>query len=53
MRDKQLESLLYSTGGVAVLLAVLVALNFIIGAFNLRADLTAGNVYTQIGRAHV
>jgi ABC-type uncharacterized transport system involved in gliding motility auxiliary subunit len=46
MRSKHLESLLYSTGGVIALLAVLIAANFIIGAFNLRADLTQGDVYT-------
>jgi len=38
--------LLYSTAGVLVLLAVLVALNFIAGTVSFRADLTQGNVYT-------
>ena len=46
MKNKPLETLLYSTGGVAALLAVLVAFNFIVSAFNLRADLTEGDVYT-------
>ena len=46
MQKKQLETLLYSTGGVIALLAVLVALNFLASAFNVRADLTEGNVYT-------
>ena len=46
MKSKPLETLLYSTGGVLALLAVLVALNFIVSAFNLRADLTEGDVYT-------
>lgn len=46
MRSKRFETLLYSTGGVIALLAVLIAANFIIGAFNLRADLTEGDVYT-------
>ena len=46
MRGKHFETLLYSTGGVLALLAVLVALNFIVSAFNLRADLTEGDVYT-------
>ena len=46
MRSKQIETLLYSTGGVIALLAVLIAANFIVGAFNLRADLTQGHVYT-------
>lgn len=38
--------MLYSTGGVVVLLAVLIAVNFIVGAVTLRADLTEGKVYT-------
>jgi ABC-type uncharacterized transport system involved in gliding motility auxiliary subunit len=46
MQKKQLETLLYSTGGVIALLVVLVAVNFIFGVFNLRADLTQGHVYT-------
>ena len=46
MQKKQLETLLYSTGGVLALLAVLIAFNFIVSAFNLRADLTEGDVYT-------
>ena len=46
MHTKRFETMLYSTGGVIALLALLIAANFIIGAFNLRADLTAGDVYT-------
>ena len=46
MNKKTLEHLLYSTGGLVALVAVLVAANFILGAFNLRADLTEGDVYT-------
>jgi len=46
MQSKPLATLLYSTGGVIALLAVLVAGNFIVSAFNLRADLTEGDVYT-------
>ena len=46
MRSKHFETLLYSAGGVLALLAVLVAANFIVSAFNLRADLTDGDVYT-------
>jgi ABC-type uncharacterized transport system involved in gliding motility auxiliary subunit len=46
MKSTHLETLLYSTGGVIALLAVLIAANFIIGALNLRADLTEGHVYT-------
>lgn len=46
MSKKNLETLLYSTGGVIALVVVLIAVNFIMGAFNLRADLTEGDVYT-------
>ncbi|MCC7486793.1 MAG: Gldg family protein [Burkholderiales bacterium] len=46
MQKKQLETLLYSTGGVVALLAVLVAFNFLASAVNFRADLTDGDVYT-------
>jgi len=46
MNRKQLETTLYSTGGVIALLAALIAANFIVSAFNLRADLTEGDVYT-------
>src|SRR5690349_15672176 len=46
MQKKPLETLLYSTGGIIALLVVLIALNFIFGVFNLRADLTQGSVYT-------
>src|SRR5688572_15237366 len=46
MQRRQLETLLYSTGGVIALVAVLVAFNFLAGVVNLRADLTEGNVYT-------
>ena len=46
MKKKYLETTFYSAGGIVVLLAILIAANFIIGAFNLRADLTQGSVYT-------
>jgi ABC-type uncharacterized transport system involved in gliding motility auxiliary subunit len=46
MKSKPLETLLYSTGGVVALLVVLILFNFIVSAFNLRADLTEGDVYT-------
>ena len=46
MQKKQLETLLYSTGGIVALVVVLIAVNFILGVFNLRADLTQGSVYT-------
>ena len=46
MNKKHLETLLYSAGGIVVLIVILIATNFIISALNVRADLTAGNVYT-------
>jgi hypothetical protein len=46
MHKKHLETLLYSAGGVAALVVILIALNYLLGAFNARVDLTQGNVYT-------
>src|SRR5688572_20142606 len=46
MQKKGLETLFYSAGGVIALAAILVAANFLISAFNARADLTQGDVYT-------
>jgi ABC-type uncharacterized transport system involved in gliding motility auxiliary subunit len=40
------ETLWYSAGGVIALLALLIAANFIVSAFNARVDLTEGDVYT-------
>ncbi len=46
MHKKHLEHLFYSAGGVAALIVILIAANFIISSLNLRADLTQGSVYT-------
>ena len=46
MNKKHLATLIYSTGGVLALLAILIAVNFLIGALNARVDLTQGSVYT-------
>ena len=46
MNKKHLESMLYSAGGVVAMLVILIAVNFIISALNLRVDLTEGSVYT-------
>jgi ABC-type uncharacterized transport system involved in gliding motility auxiliary subunit len=46
MHKKHFATLFYSTGGLAALIAVLIAANFIISALNLRVDLTQGSVYT-------
>ena len=46
MHKKHLATLLYSAGGVAALVIILIAVNFLLGAFNARVDLTQGSVYT-------
>jgi len=46
MHRRHIETLLYSTGGVIALLAVLIAGNFLLSIVNVRADLTQGSVYT-------
>jgi len=46
MNRKHLEELFYSAGGVAVLFAILIAVNFIVSALSVRVDLTQGSVYT-------
>lgn len=46
MHKKHLEQLFYSAGGVAAVVVILIAANFIISSLNLRADLTQGSVYT-------
>jgi ABC-type uncharacterized transport system involved in gliding motility auxiliary subunit len=44
--QKNITTVLYSAGGVIALAVILIALNFIISAFNARVDLTEGKVYT-------
>src|SRR4051812_32177022 len=46
MNKRHLATLIYSTGGVIALVAILIAVNFLIGALNARVDLTQGNLYT-------
>jgi ABC-type uncharacterized transport system involved in gliding motility auxiliary subunit len=46
MHKKSLETILYSSAGVVVMLMILIALNVIVGAWPLRADLTQGKIYT-------
>jgi ABC-type uncharacterized transport system involved in gliding motility auxiliary subunit len=46
MNKKYLEAMLYSAGGVAALVVILIAGNFLLGTFNARVDLTQGSVYT-------
>jgi ABC-type uncharacterized transport system involved in gliding motility auxiliary subunit len=46
MNKRYLEAMLYSAGGIVALLVILIAANFIVSAFNVRADLTEGSVYT-------
>lgn len=46
MKNKNLETLMYSAGGILALALILIAANFIFSAFNARVDLTQGRVYT-------
>jgi ABC-type uncharacterized transport system involved in gliding motility auxiliary subunit len=46
MQKRQLETVLYSTAGIIALLALVVAVNFLVSFVNARADLTEGDVYT-------
>jgi ABC-type uncharacterized transport system involved in gliding motility auxiliary subunit len=46
MQKKSLQTILYSTAGVLVMLVVLVAFNFIAGAARTRLDLTQEKAYT-------
>jgi len=44
--QKQLETFLYSTAGVVVLLSIAIAMNLIFGRVSTRVDLTADKLYT-------
>jgi ABC-type uncharacterized transport system involved in gliding motility auxiliary subunit len=46
MKQKKLETLLYSAIGVAVMFLIVVAVNLITGAFKTRVDLTEEKLYT-------
>jgi len=46
MKKKQIETLLYSVAGVGAMFLIVVALNFILGAFKTRLDLTQEKAYT-------
>jgi gliding motility-associatede transport system auxiliary component len=46
MQRKSLETILYSSAGIVVMLVIFIAVNVIIGAFPLRADLTQEKAYT-------
>jgi ABC-type uncharacterized transport system involved in gliding motility auxiliary subunit len=46
MKKKGYETILYSTAGVVIMAAVLLAFNVITSAFKVRADLTQEKVYT-------
>src|SRR5512137_1744251 len=46
MQKKSIQTILYSTAGVVVMLAILVAFNFIAGAARTRLDLTQEKAYT-------
>jgi ABC-type uncharacterized transport system involved in gliding motility auxiliary subunit len=46
MKSKKLETFLYSVGGVVAIFVVAIAVNVIVSAIRLRADLTADKLYT-------
>jgi ABC-type uncharacterized transport system involved in gliding motility auxiliary subunit len=46
MKNKSLETILYSSVGVAAMALILVAFNFICGSFKTRVDLTKEKAYT-------
>src|SRR5437764_8796226 len=46
MQKKSLETILYSTVGVVVMLGILIAFNFLAGAARTRLDLTREKAYT-------
>jgi ABC-type uncharacterized transport system involved in gliding motility auxiliary subunit len=46
MKKNQIETILYSTAGVLIMLVLLVAVNILFDAMPLRADLTAEKAYT-------
>ncbi len=46
MKEKKLETLLYSTVGVAVMFIIIVAVNLIGSVMKTRVDLTEGKIYT-------
>ena len=46
MKKNQIETIIYSTAGVLIMLALLVAVNILLGAIPMRADLTAEKAYT-------
>ena len=46
MKKRQLETVIYSTVGVAVMLVIVIAFNVIASAFKQRVDLTKEKAYT-------
>ncbi|HOX56598.1 MAG TPA: Gldg family protein [Candidatus Paceibacterota bacterium] len=46
MQKKSLQTILYSTAGIVVMLVILIAFNFIAGAARTRVDLTQEKAYT-------
>lgn len=46
MNNRTAQAFLYSTGGIVIVFAILVAVNFIASRLHWRADLTQGRVYT-------
>ncbi len=46
MKKKTIETILYSTGGIAAMALILIAFNVIAGAFKERVDLTKEKAFT-------
>ena len=46
MKEKKLETLVFSTVGVVVMFVIVVAVNLIASALKTRVDLTEGKIYT-------
>lgn len=46
MKNRNIETLLYSTIGVVAMLILLIVINFIVGTWRLRLDLTQEKIYT-------
>ena len=46
MQKKSVQTILYSTAGVAVMLVILIAFNFIVGTARARLDLTQEKAFT-------
>jgi ABC-type uncharacterized transport system involved in gliding motility auxiliary subunit len=46
MQKKSIETILYSSAGIVVMLVIIIAVNVIFGAFPARVDMTQEKAYT-------